>query len=405
MRFISKLLPASKRKLVVSSIGILALVVFTSIVVFETTKAEVVIADNGEEKTVKTHKNTVEELLEEVGITVGEHDQLSHELSEQVENGMTIDYEPAKQVTVAIDGKENTYYSTADTVGEFLEEEGLSFSEHDEVSLNNTDTLKDGLKIDVSTAFEVTINDGGKKQSTMVTGGTVQELLEKNEIILNDHDKIEPALDDQLTEDTSINIVRVEIIEEEVEEKVAFDTVTKQDDSLEKGKEKVITEGEDGRILKTFEVTLENGEEVDRELVDEIVKEDQVNRVVAVGTKEPEPAQNLTTLSSSSDSSQSSNSSGKTLTMTASAFTSSCNGCSGYTATGINLKDNPNRKVIAVDPNVIPLGSKVWVEGYGEAVAGDTGGHITGNRIDLHVPNKSEAYNWGVRKVQVKILD
>ncbi|GAA3326735.1 hypothetical protein GCM10020331_063860 [Ectobacillus funiculus] len=53
------------------------------------------------------------------------------------------------------------------------------------------------------------------------------------------------------------------------------------------------------------------------------------------------------------------------------------------TATGIDLRKDPNMKLIAVDPKVIPLGSKVWVEGYGEAIAGDTGGAIKGNRIDV----------------------
>ena len=62
--------------------------------------------------------------------------------------------------------------------------------------------------------------------------------------------------------------------------------------------------------------------------------------------------------------------------MTATAYTASCAGCSGITATGINLKANPNQKVISVNPTVIPLGSKVSVEGYGEAIAGDTGGAI-----------------------------
>lgn len=96
---------------------------------------------------------------------------------------------------------------------------------------------------------------------------------------------------------------------------------------------------------------------------------------------------------------------GKTLTMTATAYTAECAGCSGVTATGIDLRNAPNKKVIAVDPGVIPLGSRVYVEGYGEAVAGDTGGAIKGNKIDLHVPNNDAAYNWGVRTVNVTILD
>ncbi|MGM7634601.1 3D domain-containing protein [Bacillus sp. Hm123] len=94
----------------------------------------------------------------------------------------------------------------------------------------------------------------------------------------------------------------------------------------------------------------------------------------------------------------------KELTVRASAYTAYCRGCSGITATGINLKKNPYAKVIAVDPRVIPLGSKVYVEGYGEAIAGDKGGAIKGNRIDVHMPTKKRAYSWGVRKVKIKVL-
>lgn len=96
---------------------------------------------------------------------------------------------------------------------------------------------------------------------------------------------------------------------------------------------------------------------------------------------------------------------GHTMTVTATAYTAQCAGCSGITATGINLHENRHAKVIAVDPNVIPLGSKVYVEGYGEAIAGDTGGAIKGNKIDIHVPTKDEAYSWGVRTVNITILN
>lgn len=95
----------------------------------------------------------------------------------------------------------------------------------------------------------------------------------------------------------------------------------------------------------------------------------------------------------------------KTITVTATAYTADCQGCSGVTATGIDLKANPNQKVIAVDPSVIPLGSKVYVSGYGEAIAADTGGAIKGpNRIDVFIPDKQEALNWGVRTVKLTIL-
>ncbi|WP_282171352.1 3D domain-containing protein [Cytobacillus firmus] len=95
----------------------------------------------------------------------------------------------------------------------------------------------------------------------------------------------------------------------------------------------------------------------------------------------------------------------KVLNMEATAYTANCEGCSGITATGINLKENPDQKVISVDPTVIPLGTKVHVEGYGEAVAGDTGGAIKGNKIDIFMPSQEDAINFGRKTVKVTILD
>src|SRR5699024_7567196 len=94
---------------------------------------------------------------------------------------------------------------------------------------------------------------------------------------------------------------------------------------------------------------------------------------------------------------------GKTFTVTATAYTIESAGGHGVTATGIDLKENPDTKVIAVDPDVIPLGSVVFVEGYGYAIAGDTGGAIQGNKIDVFVPTQEAAAKWGVRTVQVTV--
>jgi 3D (Asp-Asp-Asp) domain-containing protein len=71
----------------------------------------------------------------------------------------------------------------------------------------------------------------------------------------------------------------------------------------------------------------------------------------------------------------------------------------------VDLKANPNQKVIAVDPSVIPLGSKVYVEGYGEAVAADTGGAIKGSRIDVFVPSESDAQQFGRKSVKITVMN
>ncbi|WML53705.1 3D domain-containing protein [Neobacillus sp. PS3-12] len=95
----------------------------------------------------------------------------------------------------------------------------------------------------------------------------------------------------------------------------------------------------------------------------------------------------------------------KEITVKATAYTADCEGCSGITKTGVNLKANPDEKVIAVDPSVIPLGSKVYIEGYGEATAADTGGAIKGNRIDVYMQNESDALQFGAKELTVKILN
>ncbi|MGI8316396.1 LysM peptidoglycan-binding domain-containing protein [Halobacillus mangrovi] len=95
----------------------------------------------------------------------------------------------------------------------------------------------------------------------------------------------------------------------------------------------------------------------------------------------------------------------KTFTAEATAYTANCEGCSGTTYTGIDLKANPDRKVIAVDPDVVPLGSEVYVEGYGKAIAGDIGGAIDGNRIDVFIPNQSDALDFGRKQVEVTVYE
>ena len=93
----------------------------------------------------------------------------------------------------------------------------------------------------------------------------------------------------------------------------------------------------------------------------------------------------------------------KTLTMSATAYSTETNGMGTYSATGINLKQHPS--CVAVDPSVIPLGSIIWVSGYGVSVAGDTGTAIKGNIIDLHFATVAQSMAWGRRTVTVKILN
>lgn len=426
MKIISKLLLASKMKLVISSIGVLALVIFSSLVIMEATKAEVIVMNDGEKETVKTHVNTVDELLKEVGIVVGQHDAISHTGNTEIKNGMKITYEQATKVTVAMGGQEKSFFTTLDTIDDFLAEKNLTLSKHDDISHQLDEPIVEGLKLTIAKGFQVAVQVDGKKKQVWTTGGTVAQLLKSNNIELDNLDKVKPAMSEQVNSDMPVTIVRVAKTEDVVKEAIAFKTKQKADSSLSKGKTQVISQGEKGTVTKTYKVTKENGKEVGRKLVDKTVEESTA-QVVAIGTKVPqEERADLVTLASTKQVSNSEpklvskpepkpekksapmkpvNPSGNVIQMTASAYSANCSGCSGITATGINLKANPNAHVVAVDPSVIPLGTHVYIEGYGEYVAADIGGAIHGTRMDIHVPSISAAYAFGMHKVKVTILD
>ena len=96
---------------------------------------------------------------------------------------------------------------------------------------------------------------------------------------------------------------------------------------------------------------------------------------------------------------------GKEITVESTAYTADCTGCSGVTKMGIDLEKYPDAKVIAVDPNQIPLGSIVEVEGYGTAIAADIGGDIDHNRIDIFIPGQQDALSWGRKDVTVRVIE
>jgi Uncharacterized protein conserved in bacteria len=104
----------------------------------------------------------------------------------------------------------------------------------------------------------------------------------------------------------------------------------------------------------------------------------------------------LSTLSAPKDASARSHY--KTITVSATAYNEM-----GRTATGYPLWRHPNAKVIAVDPRVIPLGSKVYIPGYGTAIARDTGGAIKGRIIDVHFKSHRTAIYWGRKHLKIKV--
>ncbi|MCM3088919.1 Uncharacterized conserved protein YabE, contains G5 and tandem DUF348 domains [Bhargavaea ginsengi] len=393
--------------------SILTIALFAGVItyaVYEGTKKNVTLSEDGEQTEFRTHADTVGELLEEQDIAVGEHDDLSPAKEAELGDGASIEWKKARQFTISVDGEESKVWSTKDDVDALLADAGIELTEHDAITPARGSELGDTETVNIEKAYEVAMIDGGQESKVWTTSTTVADFLSKQGIKLGENDRVEQGMDETVKPGSSVKVVRVEKVTDVVEESTDFTVQTKKDNGLLKGKEKVVQNGEAGKVERTYEVIKEDGKEVARKLQNEKVVKNPVNKVVAVGTKAPAPAKAVASKSSgkvvqASAPRNEAPAGGKEFYVTATAYTASCNGCSGITATGINLKANPGAKVIAVDPRVIPLGSKVWVEGYGTAIAGDTGGAIKGNKIDIFVPTKDQAYSFGRQKVKIKILN
>ena len=369
----------------------------TGIIFYESTKKTVALSLDGKKQMVNTHADTINELLEELDVEVGKEDYLSLAKGTEISDDLQVVWTPAVEVELTIDRKTTSVWTLSDTVGEFMKEEGIQLRAEDKVSEGMDETIEEGMNIKIEKAFPIVLKVGNKEREVWSTSTTVADLLKSEKVSVKELDRVSPELSDRLTGKTAVTVTKVEKVTDVVEEPINYEIISRKDSSLEKGKERVITEGQKGLISKTYELTKENGKIVSKELISEETVEEKIDQVVAVGTKEKRAAVKRVSASSSSSSTDE-------YYVTATAYTSGCNGCSGKTATGINLRANPNAKVIAVDPSFIPLGTKVYIEGYGYATAADTGGAVSGKKIDVFVPSAADAYNWGVKTVKIKVF-
>lgn len=400
-----RLLPKDefRKNAVLFALSIMLFIAVLTYAVHETTKATVTVSIDGEETTVHTHASTVAQLIKEQDWDVKDYDRIKPSLNADIVGNMDITWDLAKQVNVTIDGEKKPVWTTAENVEQLMDELHIDYKEHDQVEPALNKEISENMNIVYESAFQVTLISDGEEEKKWTTSTTVANFLKNENVTLNELDRVEPNLQEKVEKETDIRVVRVEKVTDVVEEAVAYGTVTRKDNKLADGKESVVQDGEEGLVNKYYEVTLEDGEEVSREHIKTETIKESVDKVVAVGTR-PQVS-NVSRSKAPAAPTNTGGGGGRTFTVTATAYTAQCSGCTGVTATGINLNQNRNMKVIAVDPNVIPLGSKVHVEGYGTAIAGDTGGAIRGNRIDVHVPTKSDATRWGRKQVQITVLN
>lgn len=305
------------------------------------------------------------------------------------------------EVEMEVNGDSEAVITQVNTVDELLMELNIEYTAKDKLSHSLETELQSGMEVVWKESVPVTLEHHGEQMEIWTTSDTVEEVLSEANIDLEEADQVLPGLHHKVNEHLFIEVAQytTAILEESYEED--FKTEKRDDSTIYVGQEKVVNSGQSGEGIHKFKVNYKNGEEINRIYLGHDQIKEQENRIVAVGTKpkpepKPEPRRSVSTATISG---------GNTMQVTSTAYTAYCNGCSGITRTGLDLRNNPNKKVIAVDPNVIPLGSIVEVEGYGRAIAGDTGGAIKGNKIDVFFPNRDQALSWGRRSVNIKIIE
>lgn len=294
-------------------------------------------------------------------------------------------------VELNINGKTKTVFTYEKTVGDFLEKEGIVLKNKDLVSPSLDKAIDKDMKIVISSPKSYHIKDGKKTLIAEASGYTVADVLDNLDIKLNKLDRVSLPLDEIAKEGMEIRIDRVVVENLENKIEIPFETESRENKDMFEGEKKVITKGEVGQKTESLKNTYVNGVLETTEVLKSEITKDPVKEVVEVGTKKGTVAPNGKNAK-------------RVIVMQATAYDPTAG---SKTAMGTRARVG----AVAVDPKVIPLGSKLYIESmdgfasYGYATAEDTGGAIKGNRIDLFYSTNAEANNFGRRNVKVYVLD
>lgn len=308
-----------------------------------------------------------------------------------------------KKVDIVIDGKEISANTSKKTVSEILEEKEISLGKSDYINISVDSPLQDGTKIEIKRAVPVSINYGGKLLEIKTTKSTVKEVLDSLKLDYN-QDKITPSISYKIKSGMEINIVRIDEKIKTVCEAIPYKTITKDNIDLDKGKLVTIQDGKEGKKEIKIKEIYEDGKLLSSEIVEEKTIAEPTNEIIEKGTKEKEYK----------IASRGAFAGKREMIMVATAYdlsyesTGKNPGDKWYGITASGTKVRPG--VVAVDPKVIPLGTKLYIESldgtpdYGYAIAEDTGGAIKGNKIDLFMESAKKVNAFGRRKVKVYII-
>ncbi|VWX33877.1 3D domain-containing protein [Exiguobacterium oxidotolerans] len=387
---------------------------------------DVTIMIDGQEQHVKTIETSVYGVLRENGIEVRAEDDIEPSRSADLPKNGLIVIQRAKEITMIVGyGQAQTVRTHARLVSDLLKERGIVQADTDDVYPSIHAVLTTGMTVRFREAFPVDVVIGGRASQVYTYQTTVRELLAKQGVTLQATDRVAPSLDTVVSEDTlvTVNTTRRATLTEE--QLLPFDVEQVEDPTLPKGQQLVTTTGRPGIRTQKYELTLADGLSKEKKLLTDEVTSEPVKQIIKVGTKpiervetpapvfnEEEATTPLTVAPEVTADLDFKNA--KTLMVEATAYTNdpASNGSQLYdgralTATGYDVTDTITYQglpIVAVDPKVIPLGTKVYVEGVGLAVALDTGGAIKGNKIDVLVNDEQTAKTFGRKTVKLWVI-
>ena len=296
-------------------------------------------------------------------------------------------------VTFNSEGSITQHATQAETVGAFLRERGIVAGANDYVSPSPDVPLSDRLTVVYRAAVPVTIASMHAKRSVVSSAPDVGALLEEEHIRLGKNDVVSPSLSDAVPARGTVRIERVLSWERMEKRDIAAAIVHRLDFSLTPGTTKVISPGRSGEREVMVSFSQADGQSVRSKVIGSRVLRKPRPRIVAEGVGEYEAFERFAERGVE----RTAYVAASALDMIATAYTAGCYGCSGVTAIGRPA----GHGIVAVDPRVIPLGTRLYIPGYGYALAGDTGGAIRGRRIDLGFNSLHDAMRFGRREVVV----
>lgn len=301
-----------------------------------------------------------------------------------------------KTFTITADNTSNTYTSFAGTVREALSEENITLDSHDTVTPGLDEKIHEGEEIEVKRAKDISIEVDGEILFLAVSDSILQDVLDKQGIVLDDDDKISLAPSTEISDNLNVKIIRVytKILTSVLP--VAYTQEVEKRSSLPNTRRYVSRGGVQGERTVMTRVTYEDGVEISSEVISDQVTREPVSEIIVQGSYPVMPV--------TADGSVMPYSSVSTCRAT--AYWAVYGVGKTYTASGRRAVRNPDGySTIAVDPKVYPYGTKLFVEGYGFAIAADCGTSIKGNKIDVYFNTYKEACNWGAKYVKVYVLN